>query len=756
MSPPNSTGNSKKASKKGNAKPTSTAPASKSAGKRSASAALADDESALSKRAKRNTSGKKSLREEELGVGGELAEEDMLEAGDDQGAADDDDDDEGDEGDGGVTRCVCGEDNEEMASGLMIQCDTCKCWQHGPCVALWDEKECPNRYFCELCKPNLHGPGGLLRKVNRKSSAPVRGRSPSTSLPPAPKHASSSSSVAQPTSSQHPKPRESLDAPVAAAQTVVTHEPAALPVEREREPAVAGTSGKPSLPGAPGGPEPKKRSTMNSRDAAYDDAIALSILEAGSAAMRARLERGGGKGSGDEGDESEDEVIEEVIVGPGRGRKKSAPVADRASKSGSKKGAVGSKKGGKGKSAPSRGRRSHSHAEDDSPAPHDSADVEPKLEGIEDADETASAAAADNVDDAAAVARAVEEAEGEMGPPGKRRRLSPGVEDEDKKGAAAGEGRTVEHEEAASQEDAAVEAEARSPSPHPSPVHHHGGARAKHPNQYTYRPKNGQPAPTRAPKSPVKRAHAVAAATASGPAPDFHSRSAAASASSLPTMATFGWGMPEHLKHLAHLLPSQSPQPLVVTSAVDPSVPPVAEPSTKVRFPGKRVTMPEMRKRARTVLDFVQKVQVEMVERQRRWELLRDVNERVRDARERGRERGGRHRRAGANEGESSGSGSGSGSGAPSGPASVDSRDSSVVAHPRGVGGTTPVPGASTSSSRGGPDLALGGLPPLPGAVQETPGLELSSAPSAESALLMDALAKEVVGFQQRFFGILE
>lgn len=22
----------------------------------------------------------------------------------------------------------------------MIQCDTCKCWQHGPCVGLWDEK----------------------------------------------------------------------------------------------------------------------------------------------------------------------------------------------------------------------------------------------------------------------------------------------------------------------------------------------------------------------------------------------------------------------------------------------------------------------------------------------------------------------------------------------------------------------------------------------------------------------------------------
>jgi len=30
--------------------------------------------------------------------------------------------------------------DEEMSSGLMIQCDTCKCWQHGPCVGLWEEK----------------------------------------------------------------------------------------------------------------------------------------------------------------------------------------------------------------------------------------------------------------------------------------------------------------------------------------------------------------------------------------------------------------------------------------------------------------------------------------------------------------------------------------------------------------------------------------------------------------------------------------
>lgn len=92
---------------------------------------------------------------------------------------------------------------------------------------------------------------------------------------------------------------------------------------------------------------------MNSRDAAYDDAIALSILEAGSAAMRARLERGGKVEGEGVGDESDEEVVEEIVIGPGRGRKKSASAAERAERGaksgGAKKGAAGaSKKGGKG------------------------------------------------------------------------------------------------------------------------------------------------------------------------------------------------------------------------------------------------------------------------------------------------------------------------------------------------------------------------------------------------------------------------
>ncbi|WEJ93306.1 Histone deacetylase complex subunit [Yamadazyma tenuis] len=86
------------------------------------------------------------------------------------------DDDEVDEEDElEVTRCVCGNDdlnsdtiNPAMASllqaeyqikvdqGLFIQCDKCSVWQHGYCVGLFTNDDVPDKYWCELCKPDLH------------------------------------------------------------------------------------------------------------------------------------------------------------------------------------------------------------------------------------------------------------------------------------------------------------------------------------------------------------------------------------------------------------------------------------------------------------------------------------------------------------------------------------------------------------------------------------------------------------------------
>eukprot|EP00808_Paulinella_micropora_P028976 g4446.t1 len=52
-----------------------------------------------------------------------------------------------------VTRCICGNNNDE--SGFMIQCekDHCGVWQHGRCIGLTKET-IPEVYYCELCDPD--------------------------------------------------------------------------------------------------------------------------------------------------------------------------------------------------------------------------------------------------------------------------------------------------------------------------------------------------------------------------------------------------------------------------------------------------------------------------------------------------------------------------------------------------------------------------------------------------------------------------
>ncbi|KAF2631518.1 hypothetical protein BU25DRAFT_332235 [Macroventuria anomochaeta] len=87
---------------------------------------------------------------------------------DDLAKLDDDLDDEMVEEDE-VTRCVCGYQEYpgppsdaakslegDDLSGLFIQCDICKVWQHGGCVGIMDEAASPEEYFCEECRKDLH------------------------------------------------------------------------------------------------------------------------------------------------------------------------------------------------------------------------------------------------------------------------------------------------------------------------------------------------------------------------------------------------------------------------------------------------------------------------------------------------------------------------------------------------------------------------------------------------------------------------
>ncbi|GAA5823550.1 hypothetical protein JCM5353_006302 [Sporobolomyces roseus] len=698
---------SKKPSSKSKKSTTSSAPVSSSSTSKKRSTPLPPpSEDSTSKRAKRSVvgNGKKSLREEELGVGQEIEEEDASEAkagkGRDRDEEEDEDEDEDDEegGDGGVTRCVCGDDNEEMSSGLMIQCDTCKCWQHGPCVGLWEEKECPNRYFCELCKPALHGPGGLLRKVSRKSSAPAARRATrSPSVTTSHKGASTSTSHPEPHRT-HSKPRESLDS-----HHSHSHNDARSPSHEEpSHPSKETSKRKKSL--GPPGPPPKKRSTMNSRDAAYDDAIALSILEAGGAARRDKLE-GRERSDSDsdedgeersEGEEKSDEEKEEESLPRDKGRKAIGAAKGKAtaSKAGAKRTAT---TGGKGKA---NGRSSNARSK--SELSEQTSLVVPKTEPEHDVDEEQEEA------------REGEEGEIEESSGRKKRNISPelggekesmivgGEEKEAEKGVEEDEEmRDVEGEtagEGADQAEEAEEAHEASPAPLPiptiiaPPTTHHTTSRAKHPNQYTYRPKNGATsAPStstsastssRNPRaSPLKgRSHAKDDSTLSVPSATTSKSSKSGTSGGMSKAEKaererekkqwaselgihLGWSMPEHLKHLGYLLPTQTPEPITVpTSAsvyaatmqnggggsiiggqynplqdyeeLSSTFRPTStdqsdgsghhfEPPHKVKFPAKRTTMPEMKKRIKSLGEYLDKVRQELADREKKDEVLR-------------------------------------------------------------------------------------------------------------------------------------
>ncbi|KAJ9155197.1 PHD-finger domain-containing protein [Pleurostoma richardsiae] len=72
------------------------------------------------------------------------------------------------EDDNESVRCVCKkqeypgpptieEDTKlEDLAGFYVQCDICKVWQHGGCVGIMSEESSPEEYFCEQCKPEFH------------------------------------------------------------------------------------------------------------------------------------------------------------------------------------------------------------------------------------------------------------------------------------------------------------------------------------------------------------------------------------------------------------------------------------------------------------------------------------------------------------------------------------------------------------------------------------------------------------------------
>ncbi|KAF9923327.1 hypothetical protein FBU30_006624 [Linnemannia zychae] len=62
----------------------------------------------------------------------------------------------------------------------MIQCETCKVWQHCPCVGLGDGEVTPDKYYCDSCRPENHPyrvVNGQLVTNTKTAAKPTKKRS---------------------------------------------------------------------------------------------------------------------------------------------------------------------------------------------------------------------------------------------------------------------------------------------------------------------------------------------------------------------------------------------------------------------------------------------------------------------------------------------------------------------------------------------------------------------------------------------------
>ncbi|WFD44433.1 Histone deacetylase complex subunit [Malassezia psittaci] len=403
-------------------------------------------------------------------------------------------DEEGNQ-DEGVTRCVCGSTDENV--GLMIQCETCKCWQHCACMGMHTEDDCPDVYYCEQCKPENHI--ALLRSLGFLSS---------------PKSAKRNGARNGRSSFSARELKEAKDAIRAMAlenaARHLTDSNSASPVPR-RARANSPQSRRSSSASEMRSAGPKRRSTMNSRE----------IGENGWESIPAELlaEEANSNQSGGDADDT------------ARKRKRSprdTPVSTSQQES--------------------------TH---------------------ENSTEVA-----------------------------KRRRT----------------------------QDLAVRTEARkTPQPDPkkerTPVQPREdvSSKSRHPNQYTYRAKE-----VLAPKRDARRTRDNGTRV-NTPQPETSNKSGNSA-------------LPEHLQHLSYLLPrflSDTEEEKDGAEAVDSDKTDVAfsskrpewpEPfplmipidaTTKIRYPTKRMTLGEMRKRVRNIGEYVTRTQIEAVERSKRSDVLR-------------------------------------------------------------------------------------------------------------------------------------
>ncbi|KAF7361852.1 putative histone deacetylase complex subunit cti6 [Mycena venus] len=408
----------------------------------------------------------------------------------------------------GVTRCICGREDDPDAGEFMVQCETCKVWQHGLCMGYDSEAQLhDDDYYCEQCRPEFH-----TEYLNPAKGPPL-------------------------------------------VDDLTPHHHCPAPQSRSHSPPLLK---QPS----------KRRNTMNSRDAAFDEnlkeILETTAAEAGATHDSAAPTNGNGHPDVDEDGEP---------TPPNR--KKRKRTEDDAP----------AKKRTRSASSASDRRMDSAVPRDESPPPAKVAPA-PKAPGRRRGGRKA------------VVHELVVSIEGEEGPsillpsiPSAHMTITSVPLPAPSKRGHGGRAKGA----------AAKNRNAAAAAPQ-SMIHDH--ATRRNPTQ----PTNGHPSTTPAESS---RAYRNSHAYAVSQQPMFTS-----------------WGLPDYLAHLEAILPTDVPQPLEVLSAGAPntsragSLERTQERGVKVKWPSKRMSVGDMNKRVRALVEWVGREQASASERSKRKEAL--------------------------------------------------------------------------------------------------------------------------------------
>ncbi|KAK7053309.1 Histone deacetylase complex subunit [Paramarasmius palmivorus] len=409
----------------------------------------------------------------------------------------------------GITRCVCGSTGEDDpdTGEFMVQCETCKVWQHGFCMGFESEDQLhDDDYYCELCRPELHPDIPKKIKKARQSST-------------------NSHQTAAPTSSR---------------------------LSRSHSPSYS--TKQPS----------KRRNTMNSRVAAFDedlkDLLDSSAAEAGTAPDMASTTPNGHPPV------PLPETEESLETAPAN-RKKRKRADNDVTTSVKKRTRSMSTTSDQAPAAPI---QQPPREETPNPAKPTPTPAPPNQKSTVKTKRGGRKSVAANQDTSAL------EGDGTPVPPTKR-------QGNGGRSKAANGSRRPPHSSA------------------------QAGAGSHDPNSRRGQA-NGSGAQNQGSNSAESRAHRNTHAYVVSQQPLFTS-----------------WGLPDYLAHLENMLPSQIPQPLEVVSSITgrgESIERTTERGVKVKWPSKRMSVVDMNKRVRALVEWVGREQASASDRARRREAL--------------------------------------------------------------------------------------------------------------------------------------